>query len=73
VLDSNWHDHSWLPVIDHQQRILGGVSRGSVFKAAARHAKQGGAGGDLLTVLMSDLTHLFGEILTRSLTRRGTR
>lgn len=73
VQDPNWHDHSWLPVVDHQQRILGGISRGSVFKAAARHVKQGGAGSDLLSILVSDLTYLFGELLTRSMTKRGTR
>lgn len=72
VQDPSWHDHNWLPVVDHQQRILGGISRSSLFKAAEQHAQQGGANGDLLSILISDLTSLFGELLTRSLSKRGT-
>ncbi len=73
VKDPGWHDHSWLPVIDHERRILGGVSRSSVFTAAARFAHDARPGRDVLSVLVGDVVHLFGELLTRALTKRGTR
>ncbi|MDX1517611.1 MAG: hypothetical protein R3288_12280 [Woeseiaceae bacterium] len=73
VKDPGWSDHSWLPVIDHERRILGGVSRSSVFTAATKIAHDARPGRDVLSVLVGDVVHLFGELLTRSLAKRGTR
>lgn len=70
VKDPGWHEHSWLPVVDHQQRILGGISRRSVFESAARMEKHGGSAGDLLSFLINDLAFMFGELLTRSMARK---
>ena len=71
--DPGWSDHNWLPVIDHERRVLGGVSRSSVVAAAARLAHDARPGRDVLSVLIGDVVHLFGELLTRSLAKRGTR
>ena len=73
VKDPGWNDYSWLPVIDHERRILGGVSRSSVFSAATKFAHDARPGRDVLSVLVGDVVHLFGELLTRSLAKRGTR
>lgn len=73
ALDAGWHAHSWLPVVDHQQRILGCVTRAGVIDAAAKHARRSSSGGDLLSILIADLAFLFGELLTRSLSRRSSR
>lgn len=73
VKDPGWNDYSWLPVIDHERRILGGVSRRGVFAAASKIAHDARPGRDVLSVLVGDVVHLFGELLTRTLSRRGTR
>lgn len=73
VKDAAWNDHNWLPVIDHERRVVGGVSRGSVFNAASKFAHDARPGRDILSVLVGDVVHLFGELLTRSLTRHGRR
>ncbi len=73
VKDPGWNDNNWLPVIDHERRILGGVGRSSVFTAASKFAHDARPGRDVLSVLVGDVVHLFGELLTRSLSKRRTR
>lgn len=73
VNDPGWNDHSWLPVVDHERRILGGVQRSSVLSAAGKFAVDARPGRDILTVLVGDVVHLFGALLTSSLSGRGTR
>ena len=73
INDPGWADHSWLPVVDHERRILGGVSRASVLSAASKLAHDARPGRDILSVLVGDVVYLFGELLTRFLTKRGTR
>ena len=73
VKDPRWSDHNWLPVIDNERRILGGVSRSSVFTAASKFTHDARPGRDILSVLVGDVVYLFGELLTRLLSRRGAR
>lgn len=73
VKDPGWNDNNWLPVIDHERRILGGVLRSSVFAAASQFVHEAHPGRDILSVLVGDVVYLFGELLTRSLSKRGTR
>lgn len=73
INDPGWSDHSWLPVIDHERRILGGVSRASLLSAASKLAHDARPGRDILSVLVGDVVYLFGEMLTRSMSKRGSR
>lgn len=73
VQDPGWNAHSWLPVVDHERRLLGGVSRAHLLAAASKYAHNARPSRDILSVLIGDVVHLFGELLTRSLSRRGTR
>lgn len=72
ILDPSWHNYNWLPVVDHELRILGGVSRYRVFSAASQHTKNARSGTDIMTILIEDVVYLFGALLTRSLSRRNT-
>lgn len=73
VMDPGWNDHSWLPVIDQERRILGGVSRASVFTAASKLSQDARPGRDILSVLIGDVVFLFGELLTQFLSKRSVR
>lgn len=70
--DQNWQVHNWLPVVDHEQRILGSVSRASVFRTAGHHVDRRRPGQDFITVLVADVVRLFGNVLDSLLKKRGT-
>lgn len=67
----DWHTRNWLPVVDHEQYVLGGVSRARVFTALRDHdgkRRHGGVFGELF----ADLAHLFGAALDAMLAGRRT-
>ncbi len=66
ALDTNWQRYNWLPVIDHEQRVLGGVSRDRIFAATATQARAHG-GQEILTSLATEMLRLIGALLDRIL------
>lgn len=70
VQDPGWHSHNWLPVIDHEERLLGGVSRLEMFSAAERQSGNARRDNDLFTSLMTDMMVVLGDLVERILTRR---
>lgn len=60
-----WHMRNWLPVIDQRNRVLGAVSRASVFQYAK--AQSAGSGGSLLVDLLADLVYLAESMLLKIL------
>ena len=61
--DEVWHARYWLPVVDHRQRLLGGVSRQRVFRASGAQMAAGGRSSDALFDLFDDLVHMLGVML----------
>lgn len=63
----DWHTRNWLPVIDHRRRVLGGVSRARVFRAASEHSIGTRRASDLTFDLLTDLVYVLGSVLERAL------
>ena len=40
ISDPGWHTYNWLAVVDHEQRVLGGVSRARLFSATTRRSER---------------------------------
>lgn len=70
--DPSWHTYNWLPVIDREQRLLGGVSRRALFTAAERQIGSVRRESDLFTGLMTDMVIVLSDLLERILARRNT-
>ena len=71
VKDKYWHSNNWLPVVNHENHLLGAVSRASIFAATARPAERARPASDLFTLLAADVIRLFGQILDRMIIRRS--
>ena len=69
ITDPNWHEHNWLPVVDHEGRILGGVTRARLF-GALEHRVSDRARGSLFTLLRSELPHVTGQLVSHAGARR---
>jgi Mg/Co/Ni transporter MgtE len=72
VQDPDWHSHSWMPVVDHEERLLGSVSRASLFATVLRPEERARPTMDLFASLTTDVIHLFGELIDWVLGRRST-
>ena len=72
VQDADWHSHSWMPVVDHEERLLGNVSRASLFAAIEQPDERARPTMDLFTSLTTDVIRLFGELFDQILGRRST-
>ena len=68
ISDPSWHEHNWLPVIDHERRILGGVTRARIFGAIERRASEN-ARSSLFTLLLSDMPYVTGQLVSRAWAR----
>ncbi|MBT8079267.1 MAG: hypothetical protein KJO31_11880 [Gammaproteobacteria bacterium] len=68
--DEVWHTRNWLPVVDHRQRILGGVSREKVFRAASGQAGEAGGPSGVFFNLLIDLMYLLDTVLASFLSRK---
>ncbi len=66
----DWHTRNWLAVVDHDQLVLGGVSRQAVFRAAASFSAGPYGSGDLLLDLLRDASSIFGRALESALLPR---
>ena len=64
-----WHTRSWLPVVDHQNRVLGAVSREKVLRAVGSHPGSPTGGGDILLDLLADVVYLSEAVLLKALSR----
>lgn len=69
ISDPSWHEHNWLPVVDHERRILGGVSRARLFGAMGHGASEH-ARGSLFTLLLSEIPYVAGQLVSRAWVRR---
>lgn len=72
VQDEIWHSRHWLPVVDHRQRLLGGVSRQRVFRASGSQMAEAGRSSGGLFDLFDDLVHMFGALLESMLKPRSS-
>ncbi len=68
--DADWNNNNCLPVIDQEGRLLGAVTRASVFSAVHNDADDHRPTTDFFQSLLIDLVHFFGDILDRSLGKR---
>ncbi len=68
VSDPSWHEHNWLPVVDHEQRILGGVTRARLLGAIGREANERASNG-LFTLLLADVPYVSGQLISRAWVR----
>lgn len=68
--DADWNNNNCLPIIDHEERLLGAVTRASVFSAVREHAGGDRRTADVFQVLFADIVHFFGDVLDRSLGNR---
>lgn len=69
VMNDEWNTRNWLPVIDHQNRVLGAVSREKVLRAAGAHSGSVPGGGDILLDLLADFVYLCEAVLLKTLSR----
>lgn len=67
-----WLEHNWLPVVDNKQRILGALSRATVFRAARQNSPSRQGTTSLLFELVDALARTLGEMLEGILARRPT-
>lgn len=67
-----WHTRNWMPVIDHQRRVLGAVSRERVLRAAGEYSESAQRGGDILLDLLADIVYLFEALLLKTFSGKGT-
>lgn len=72
VADEDWHSHNLLPVVDHEEHLLGSVSRATLFAAIERSEERARPTTDLVLALTSDVIRLFGDMLERIISRRST-
>ena len=64
ISDPSWHTYNWLAVIDHEQRVLGGVSRAKLFSATTRR-RSGRRSAGVLEALSKDLLYVSAHLLSR--------
>jgi Mg/Co/Ni transporter MgtE len=67
----DWHTSTWLPVVDHDQRVLGAVSRERLFAAAGPATES--RPRDILFDLLDELVHVAGTLTERVLRPPGSR
>lgn len=72
AMDDEWHRRNWMPVVDHEERVLGIVSREKVMRAASQQAGGPQRSGDILVDLLEDLVFLAERMLRAVLTRGGS-
>lgn len=69
ISDPNWNKHNWLPVVDYEGRILGGVTRARLF-GAIEHRVSERVRGSLFTLLLSEMLYVTGQLVSRASVRR---
>ena len=71
ITDPNWHEHNWLPVVDHEGRILGGVTRARLF-GAIEHRVSDRERSSLFTLLLSEVPYVTGQLVSHAGPQRKT-
>ena len=69
---AEWHEHLWLAVVDHEDRVLGVVSRSRIEESAADYDSRGDLLIDNVADAGSQLIRVSGGLLTRLLVERGS-
>lgn len=69
ISDPSWHTYNWLPVIDHEQRVLGGVSRARLFAATKRQTSGRRRSAGVFEALSKDMLYVSGQLLDRAWAR----
>lgn len=69
ISDPSWHTYNWLPVIDHEQRVIGGVSRARLFAATNRRSSGRRRSSGVLEALSKDMLYVSGQLLDRAWSR----
>lgn len=72
IHDEDWQSNSWLPVVDHEQHLLGGVSRQAAYAAIDQANESERKSNDLFTTLTNDVFMLFAALLDRLLSKKST-
>lgn len=65
-----WNSRNWLPVVDHQRRVLGAVARARVLASLSRESGPGRLGSDVLANLLGNLAPVLGGVVETVLTGR---
>lgn len=68
--EQSWNTHNWLPVVDHDQRLLGGISRAAVFRAVNLEESRVRPWTEVFAILLADLAFMLGDLLEQWLGRR---
>lgn len=63
--DPNWLVYNWLAVVDHEHRVLGGVSRARLFGSVRRRVAGGRRSAGVFAALTRDLFYVSGQLLDR--------
>ncbi|NNF16406.1 MAG: CBS domain-containing protein [Gammaproteobacteria bacterium] len=69
--DRYWHSNNWLPVVDHENHLLGAVSRSSILLATVQPEARARSNSKLFTLLVTDVMRLFGRVLDAMIVRRS--
>lgn len=69
ISDPNWHEHNWLPVVDYEGRILGGVTRARLFGSIEPRVSER-THNSLFTLLLSEMLYVTGQLVSRASVRR---
>lgn len=65
IADPGWYSYNWLPVIDHEERVLGGVSRARLFSATQRRSSGRRRSAGVFEPLSKDMLYVSGKLLGR--------
>jgi Mg/Co/Ni transporter MgtE len=72
VQNEAWLKYNWLPVVDQKQRVLGGVSRAKLFRAATANRTREQSAANVIFELLTESVYAFGALLERVLTSRSS-
>lgn len=69
--DRKWQSHDWLAVTDHEERLLGGISRRQLLEAVGGEADRAPQDAELYAHLLADMFRVLGALVDRILNRRA--
>ena len=65
-----WAEHNWLPVVDHDGRLIGGVQRREIFSAAKLDLADVAERTDMLATVFGQLIRAMSQLLQQILLRK---
>jgi Mg/Co/Ni transporter MgtE len=69
--ERHWQAHSWLPVVDHERRVLGGIARERVLQACGTQMATARLESDTVMDLLAQMLRVLGQLLDRLLLPRA--